>query len=138
MQAELETDNCTLPETSRMVYRIGINVGDVIANGDDLLGDGVNVAARLEALAPPGGIVISRTVRDQIRDKMNVELNDLKEVHVKNIARPVHAFQIIREGEAKMARPTGMWRKFAQAGVLIAVALVGMKSGFWLTPTRRL
>ncbi|MEL7082410.1 MAG: adenylate/guanylate cyclase domain-containing protein, partial [Pseudomonadota bacterium] len=67
------------------VLRIGINLGDVIVEGDDLHGDGVNVAARIEALAEPGGISMSRSARDQIRDKMNVTLHDRGEVEVKNI-----------------------------------------------------
>lgn len=75
-------------------FRIGINVGDVVAQGDDLLGDGVNVAARLEALADPGGIVLSRAARDQVRDRLAIELDDLGGIEVKNIARPVHAFAV--------------------------------------------
>src|SRR6476661_1523025 len=70
-------------------FRIGVNLGDVIAEGDDIYGDGVNVAARLEALAEPGGICVSRVVRDQIRDKLLYPLEDLGEQIVKNIARPV-------------------------------------------------
>jgi len=72
-------------DKSDLVLRIGINLGDVIVEGDDLHGDGVNVAARIEALAEPGGISMSRSARDQIRDKMNVTLHDRGEVEVKNI-----------------------------------------------------
>ena len=71
--------------------RVGVNLGDVIAEGDDIFGDGVNVAARLEALAEPGGICISRTVRDQIRDKLPYAFEDMGEQSVKNIARPVRS-----------------------------------------------
>jgi class 3 adenylate cyclase/TolB-like protein len=74
--------------------RIGINLGDVIADGDDIFGDGVNVAARLEALAEPGGICISRTVRDHIRDKLPYPLEDMGERSVKNIARPVRVYAL--------------------------------------------
>jgi hypothetical protein len=74
--------------------RIGINLGDVIADGDDIFGDGVNVAARLEALAEPGGICVSRTVRDQIRDKLPYPLEDRGEQSVKNIARPVRVYAL--------------------------------------------
>jgi adenylate cyclase len=75
-------------------FRIGINLGDVIAEGDDIFGDGVNVAARLEALAEPGGICISRTVRDQIRDKLPYAFEDMGERSVKNIARPVRVYAL--------------------------------------------
>ena len=79
-----------LPEERHIRFRIGINLGDVIAEEHDIFGDGVNVAARLEALAEPGGICISRVVRDQIRDKLPYRLEDLGERSVKNIARPVN------------------------------------------------
>src|SRR6516164_5542804 len=78
-----------MPEDRRIRFRIGINLGDVIVDNDDIFGDGVNVAARLEALAKPGGICISRTVRDQIRDRLPYAFEDLGEQAVKNIARPV-------------------------------------------------
>jgi class 3 adenylate cyclase len=81
------------PDDRKMLYRIGINVGDVLVDADDdIFGDGVNVAARLEALAEPGGICISRTARDQVRDRMDVALEDMGEVEVKNITRPVRVF----------------------------------------------
>jgi adenylate cyclase len=78
----------------RIRFRIGINLGDVIAEGDDIFGDGVNVAARLEALAEPGGICISRTVRDQIRDRLPYPFADRGEQSVKNIARPVRVYAL--------------------------------------------
>ena len=79
--------------------RIGINLGDVIVEDDDIFGDGVNIAARLEALAEPGGIWISRVVRDQIRDKLPYQFEDLGEQQVKNIARPVRVYRV-RDGAA--------------------------------------
>jgi adenylate cyclase len=88
----------------RIRFRIGINLGDVIAEGGDIFGDGVNVAARLEALAEPGGICISRVVRDQIRDKLPYALDDLGEQSVKNIARPVRVYAL--RPEAVAALPT--------------------------------
>src|SRR6516162_4346381 len=80
------------PEDKRIAFRIGVNLGDVIIDGDDIYGDGVNVAARLEAMAEAGGICISRVVRDQIRDKLPYAFQDLGEQNVKNIPRPVRAF----------------------------------------------
>ena len=81
-----------VPEERRIRFRIGINLGDVIAEGEDIFGDGVNIAARLEVLAEPGGICISRVVRDQVRDRLDYTFEDLGEQPVKNIARPVRVF----------------------------------------------
>jgi TolB-like protein/Flp pilus assembly protein TadD len=83
-----------LPEDRRIRFRIGINLGDVIVEDDDIFGDGVNVAARLEALAEPGGICISRMVRDHIRDKLAYAFEDLGEQSVKNIARPLRVYAL--------------------------------------------
>src|SRR5438105_13310774 len=82
------------PVDDRIEFRIGINVGDVVVEDSDIFGDGVNVAARLEALAKPGGICVSRVVRDQVRDKLEVEFNDRGEQRVKNIARPIRVFDV--------------------------------------------
>ena len=82
------------PGAERIRYRIGINLGEVIVEGDDIYGDGVNVAARLQALAEPGGVALSRTVRDQVAGKVAVEFEDLGEHAVKNIERPVHVFAL--------------------------------------------
>jgi adenylate cyclase len=86
----------------RIRVRIGVNLGDVIAEDNDIFGDGVNVAARLEALAEPGGICISRTVRDQIRDKLPYSFADMGEQSVKNIARPVRAYALRPEAIAEL------------------------------------
>jgi TolB-like protein/class 3 adenylate cyclase/Tfp pilus assembly protein PilF len=86
--------NAEIPEDKRIVFRMGVNLGDVILDGDDIYGDGVNIAARLETLAEPGGICISRVVRDQIRDKLPYSFTDIGEQSVKNIARPVRAYGI--------------------------------------------
>ena len=78
---------------------IGINLGDVIAVDEDIFGDGVNVAARLESIAPPGGIIVSASVRDQIGDRLRLPFEDMGKVELKNIAQPVHVFRVILEGE---------------------------------------
>src|ERR1700726_2233752 len=83
-----------MPEERRIRFRIGVNLGDVIAEEDDIFGDGVNIAARLEALAAPGGICISRVVRDQVRDRLDYTFEDMGEQQVKNIARPVRVFRV--------------------------------------------
>ncbi|MEM7222224.1 MAG: adenylate/guanylate cyclase domain-containing protein [Pseudomonadota bacterium] len=87
-----------------MELRIGVNLGDVIVEGEDLYGDGINVAARLEGLAEPGGICVRRDVRDQVRDKLPLAFEDLGEIEVKNIARPVRAFKILLDGAAPQRR----------------------------------
>jgi adenylate cyclase len=91
-----------VPEERRIRFRIGLNLGDVIVEEHDIFGDGVNVAARLEALAEPGGICISRVVRDQIRDKLPYTFEDMGEQSVKNIARPMRVFAFRPEGTASL------------------------------------
>src|SRR6202035_5380115 len=87
--------NAGVPAERRIDFRIGINLSDIIVDENDIFGDGVNVAARLEALAEPGGICISRLVRDQVRDKLAIPFEDMGEQQVKNIARPVRAYRIL-------------------------------------------
>jgi len=94
MQRAMVDRNADIAEDKRITFRIGVNLGDVIAEGGDLYGDGVNVAARLEALAEPGGICISGTVWDHIRDKLPYSFEDLGEQSVKNIARPVRVYAV--------------------------------------------
>ena len=89
-----------MAEERRIRFRIGVNLGDVIVEEHDIFGDGVNVAARLEGLAEPGGICVSRMVRDQIRDKLDFAFEDLGEQSVKNIARPVRVYALRPEGQA--------------------------------------
>src|SRR6516165_7999284 len=98
-QREMALRNAELPANQRIEFRIGINLGDIINDEQDIYGDGVNVAARLEALATPGGICVSRVVRDQVRDKLNFGFDDRGEQQVKNIARPVRVFDVNLTGE---------------------------------------
>jgi len=94
VQQAMPERNTDVPADSRIELRIGINLGDIILDDDDIYGDGVNVAARLEALAEPGGICVSRVVRDQVRDKLPYAFEDMGEQRVKNIVRPVRAYSI--------------------------------------------
>ncbi len=123
----------------RLDFRIGINVGDIIIDGDDIFGDGVNVAARLQALSDPGGICVSRVVRDQVLDKLSFAFEDLGAQQVKNIARPVDVFRVdLGSGALQAPRP---WRKrwgyvtsrhrWAVAGLLV-VGLAGV--AVWALP----
>lgn len=94
IQARMAADNAGLPESDQLQFRVGLNVGDVIVRNGDVFGDTVNVAARLEALAPPGGICISRTVRDHIRKQRDLSFDDLGFQTLKNIAHPISAFRV--------------------------------------------
>jgi adenylate cyclase len=98
VQKQIRERNSGIPEDSQIQFRIGINVGDIIVEGDDIYGDGVNVAARIQALADPGGIYISRGAADQVRDKVPIKIETRGEQNVKNIARPIEVFCIIGEG----------------------------------------
>ena len=100
VQRGLDERNAGTPPDKRIEFRIGINLGDVIAEEDDIFGDGVNIAVRLEALAEPGGICISRVVRDQVRDRLDYAFEDLGEQQVKNIARPVRVYRVRDSGAA--------------------------------------
>jgi class 3 adenylate cyclase len=104
IQEALAEANSTIPEDRRLRFRIGINVGDVMVKDGDIFGDGVNIAARLEGLSKPGGICISRGVRDHIRYKLPHSFEDLGEQAVKNIAQPVRVFRLI-PGEGKPELP---------------------------------
>src|SRR5947209_4382268 len=94
VQREMALRNAGVPADRRIELRMGINLGDIIKDAGDIFGDGVNVAARLEALAEPGGICVSRVVRDQVRDKLDFAFEDRGDQQVKNIARPVHFYRI--------------------------------------------
>ncbi|MCZ6522292.1 MAG: adenylate/guanylate cyclase domain-containing protein, partial [Alphaproteobacteria bacterium] len=99
VQQALADRNAGLVEEERMVFRVGINLGDVVIDGDDIQGDGVNVAARLEGLAEPGGICVSAAVRDQVRHRLDLTFEDLGDRTVKNIDEPVRAYRIVLVAE---------------------------------------
>jgi TolB-like protein/class 3 adenylate cyclase/Tfp pilus assembly protein PilF len=94
VQRAMQERNSDVPADHRIEFRVGINLGDIIIDGDDIYGDGVNVAARLEGLADANGVCVSRVVHDQVRDKLDLGFEDLGERQLKNIARPVHVFRI--------------------------------------------
>src|SRR5262244_3319494 len=101
MQRGMADRNAGTPPEQRLEFRVGINLGDVIVETHDIFGDGVNVAARLEALATPGGICVRRVVRDQVRDKVDFTFEDLGEKQVKNIVRPVRVYVLRLEAVAE-------------------------------------
>ena len=101
VQRGMADENTEIPQAKRIEFRIGIHLGDIIIDDNDIFGDGVNIAARLESIAVPGGISISRAVHDQIRDRINVCFDDKGEIALKNIARPVQVFAISGAKESK-------------------------------------
>lgn len=126
-----------IAEDRRIVFRIGINLGDVIVEDDDIHGDGVNVAARLESLARPGTICLSRAARDQVRDKMPVQFESLGALEVKNIARPVQAYLVTPSGgvggERRPAGHTRSWHRPALAAAATAL-IIAAGLFLWFAP----
>jgi class 3 adenylate cyclase len=97
IQKEIKSRNAQMPTSRKMLFRIGINLGDLVVEGDRIYGDGVNIAARLESIADPGGICISRTAYDQIEDKLPLGYEYLGEKTVKNTVKPVRAYRVLFE-----------------------------------------
>jgi adenylate cyclase len=133
VQKEFQSRNADLPENRRMEFRIGVNLGDVIEEGERIYGDGVNIAARLEALADPGGICISKTAFDQIETKLPLGYEFLGEQNVKNIPKPVGAYKVLMDPRVTVAGvkdkklPIPVWRrKRALAGALaVLIVIIG-------------
>jgi len=141
MQRGMSERNSDVPADQRIDLRIGINVGDIIIDGEDIFGDGVNVAARLQTLAEPGGICVSRVVRDQVLDKLSFAFEDLGPQNVKNIARPVDVYRVDLLngagpvpglGRRRWPRPTRAFGWWLGASVLAAGA-VGL--ALWTMPS---
>jgi adenylate cyclase len=123
IQKELKAKNEELPEDRRMEFRIGINLGDVIEEGERIYGDGVNVAARIEGLAEGGGICVSRTVFDQVKNKLNLGYENLGEHAVKNITDPVRVYKVLSEPEAA-GKVIGKERPIRWRWAALAVAFI--------------
>jgi hypothetical protein len=128
--------NADVPEDRGIAFRIGINVGDVIVEEDDIYGDGVNVAARLEGLAEPGGICVSGVVRHEVRDKLPFAFEDLGEQSVKSIPRPIHVFRVKKQpmaaGAAAGKAPPGARRRWRRAGAITVVLALIAGAGVWI------
>src|ERR1700720_1317690 len=119
IQATLKAENATLPSERRMEFRIGINLGDVMVDGEQIYGDGVNVAARLESLAEPGGICISETVREHLGNKLVLSYEDLGAQSVKNITEPVRVYRVLLNGAAAVQpEMRRISRKYRRGGAL--------------------
>jgi adenylate cyclase len=136
VQRGMAERNEQVPAERRIELRIGINVGDIIGDGDDIFGDGVNVAARLEGMADPGGICVSRAVRDPVRDKLAFSFEDLGEISAKNIARPIHVFRVRHDaGAVRTGVSTRMVRRLIVAAVA-ALVVLGAGAGGWFWEAR--
>ena len=147
VQRGMLSRNTEIPDDKRIVFRVGINVGDIIIDGDDIFGDGVNIAARLEALCEPGGLCISRTANEQVRDKLALSFADLGEQTVKNISRAVGVFGLSAKDIAalpeeelpqapettkpavKIAQPVVRRRKIILSAAAIVILIVA--GGAW-------
>jgi class 3 adenylate cyclase/tetratricopeptide (TPR) repeat protein/TolB-like protein len=126
VQRGIVVRNAEVPADQRIEFRIGINVGDIIIDDEDIYGDGVNVAARLQALAEPGEICVSKAVRDQVLDKLSFGFEELGAQQVKNIARPVEAYRVELESDSPMRRTrvASQRRPAARAAVVAAIVSV--------------
>src|SRR3978361_726369 len=134
IQESLRTRNMAYPPSRQMSFRIGITIGDVVERDGDLLGDGVNIAARLEGLAEVGGICVSRAVHEQVANKLSVQFADIGAQEVKNIPTPVHAYMVAMRREdgtytspqpkrkaAPVTAPSWMWPAVVAAVAAIAI-----------------
>jgi class 3 adenylate cyclase len=134
IQDALKTRNDSLPEAQKMLFRIGVNLGDVMEKGDDLLGDGVNIASRLESIAEPGGICVSSSIYDQISGKLDLGFVNIGTQSLKNIQRPIQVYRVERGGlraptpapsapKPAPRRTLGAWAAGVLASLLIAATL---------------
>jgi adenylate cyclase len=137
IQKELQARNADLPENRKMQFRIGINLGDVIEEQDRIYGDGVNIAARLESCADPGGICVSKTAFDHIESKLPLGYEYLGEKEVKNIAKPVGAYRVLMEPRVTLAGTKGkdssvpLWRRKGVLAAAVAVLIVIIGVAVW-------
>ena len=142
IQEAMRSTNATAGPDDQLVLRIGINLGDIVESGDDLMGDAVNVAVRLESIAPHGGICVSAAIYEQIIGKLTLGAEDMGEQHVKNIPRPIHAYRLTSEGKtpvmAATPKPSAAKRSsrlVMGAGAVAVVAIVAIADG-WLLRER--
>src|SRR3979490_1408001 len=139
-QEAMRSANATADQDHQLVLRIGMNLGDVVESGDDLMGDAVNVAVRLESIAPHGGICVSAAIYEQIVGQLTLGAEDMGEQHVKNIPRPIHAYRLTNEGATPVVAVTPAAAKRPSrlvkgAGAVAIPAIVAI-DGAWLLPEK--
>jgi adenylate cyclase len=134
IQSGVAARQTELPESERIAFRIGINIGDVLIEGDDIYGDGVNVAARLEALAEPGEICVARNVYSQVKSKVAFSFEPMGEHRVKNIPEPVTVYRVITDPGplAKVLGRTRRWRLALPAAAAVVLVIAASGVGLWL------
>jgi adenylate cyclase len=137
IQEAMRSANATAGPDDQLVLRIGINLGDIVESGDDLMGDAVNVAVRLESIAPHGGICVSAAIYEQIVGKLTLGAEDMGEQHVKNIPRPIHAYRLTPGGKTPIvtaAAPPPVRKASSLVAVAAGVAAVAVVAiaGAWL------
>ena len=140
VQQAMKARNADVPEARRIIFRIGINIGDIIDEGDDMYGDGVNVAARMEGLAEPGGICISRPVHTQVVGKLDLRFQDMGDREVKNIAKSVRVYRVVLDEKASAlvtplvapaaTRAARHWPRIA-FGLVVVLAFITGGTYFW-------
>jgi len=134
-QKEISERNADLPENRRMLFRIGVNLGDIVEEDDKIYGDGVNIAARLESLAEAGGICISRTAYGQVKNKLNLGYEYLGEHSVKNISEPVHVYKVLMDADAAgkvIGEKRQEKRRMTLAAVIALIIGLGGLAGWYL------
>jgi adenylate cyclase len=131
VQAGVARHNADFPPDLHTLFRIGINLGDVITEDGDIYGEGVNIAVRLEGLAQPGGVVVSRGVREHIQGKLKLDFEDMGEQIVRNIARPVHAFRLRSAPKSRAVGRRQFWRVAAGAAAAAGVTVATVGAGSW-------
>jgi TolB-like protein/class 3 adenylate cyclase len=134
LQKDVKAAQTQVAAEQRIVFRMGVNLGDVVVEGDDLLGDGVNVAARLEQLCPPGGVLVSGTAYDHLQGRLGLPLDFVGEQQVKNIARPVRTYRVRIDGSKPRWRLWLRRRRLAPAVGVIVAAMAGAGLWWWLNP----
>jgi len=149
IQKMMAERSAALPEAKRILYRVGVNLGDILIDGDDILGDGVNVAARLEGICEPGGVCLSASAYDQVRGRIEAEFADLGEQPLKNITRPVRVYGLspsaIAAAKTGTAAPAagqktrGPWTRWSALAAALAALLIVIAGGaWWIAKTNRI
>ena len=137
-QQDLKKRNETLPEDKRMQFRVGVNLGDVVTEGENLVGDSVNIAARLEALAPPGGICVSKSIADQMTGKVDAVFVNIGDHDLKNIAKSVEVWAWPPAEASKLRRTPTRWRWIAAATVFAVTATLATYFAYQDSPAPEL
>ncbi len=134
IQRVIRARNTDIPAERQMQFRVGIHMGDVAAEGDRIYGSGVNIAARLEALAEPGGICISAAVHEQVESRLDLGYEDLGEQSVKNIPKPVRVYRVRLDGRRADSKPAGRsWTRLRIAAASVTSLIMLVAAGLWLS-----